>query len=154
LGRSRRRFQPRLEPGSLETPCVAPATKDATTQGYRIVSVNGVKTYAHRVAWETAHGPIPKGMCVCHHCDNPPCIELTHLFLGTKPDNNADMVAKGRQARGERIASAKLTEADVRAIRALYAGGGLLQRELAHQFGIAQTTVSHIVTGECWGHVR
>jgi HNH endonuclease len=51
----------------------------------------------HRIAYETAHGPIPAGMHVCHHCDNPPCINPDHLFVGTALDNVQDMDAKGRR---------------------------------------------------------
>ena len=54
------------------------------------------KGLAHRVAWEKAHGPIPKGMYVLHRCDNPPCINVEHLFLGTQAENMRDMAAKGR----------------------------------------------------------
>ena len=52
---------------------------------------------AHRTAWETAHGPIPDGIEVLHSCDNPPCHNPEHLFLGTQADNMADMDAKGRR---------------------------------------------------------
>lgn len=53
-------------------------------------------TYAHRIAWTLTNGPIPKGMHVCHHCDNPPCCNPAHLFLGTAKDNVHDMMVKGR----------------------------------------------------------
>jgi hypothetical protein len=52
--------------------------------------------YSHRVVWEHHHGPLPEGKCVLHHCDNPPCVKIEHLFLGTKADNNRDMTSKGR----------------------------------------------------------
>ena len=54
-------------------------------------------TSTHRLAWELANGPIPPGLDVCHHCDNPPCCDVEHLFLGTRAENMADMMAKGRR---------------------------------------------------------
>jgi hypothetical protein len=64
--------------------------------GYGEITVNGKSATTHRLAWELAHGPIPTGMCVCHHCDNPPCCEPSHLFLGTHKDNMQDAAKKGR----------------------------------------------------------
>ena len=66
-------------------------------KGYGRINVNGRNTMTHRLAWELVNGPIPVGMKVLHHCDNPPCCNVVKcLFLGTDADNNADMVAKGR----------------------------------------------------------
>jgi hypothetical protein len=71
------------------------------TRGYGRMYYNRHDTDTHRIAWELMHGPIPTDMVVCHRCDNPPCVNPDHLFLGTHADNVADKVAKGRQAKGE-----------------------------------------------------
>jgi len=77
------------------------------------------KTYsAHRYSWQMHNGPVPKGVCVLHKCDNPGCVRPDHLFLGTQKQNVADMVAKDRTSRGERHPMSKLTDDLVRKIRA------------------------------------
>lgn len=101
--------------------------------------VEADSTLAHRHAWVLAHGPIPEGLFVCHSCDNPPCVNPDHLFLGTHDDNMADMTAKGR-------AGVKLTRADAEAIRSDPRSG----RAVAADFGVSATTVSNIRRGKTW----
>lgn len=108
---------------------------------------------AHRYAWEITFGPIPDGMLVCHRCDVRLCVRPDHLFIGTIADNMADRNAKGRQAYGERLGSARLTEAEVIAIRTRYARGGVLYRELASEYGISPVQIGHIVTRRKWKHL-
>lgn len=67
-------------------------------RGYGFTSLDGIDMSTHRKAWILTYGPIPDGMSVLHHCDNPPCCEPTHLFLGTQSDNMNDMYAKGRRS--------------------------------------------------------
>jgi len=64
-------------------------------KGYGEIGAKGRVQKAHRIAWELTYGPIPEGLDVLHHCDNPPCCRPDHLFLGTDADNMADMMAKG-----------------------------------------------------------
>lgn len=123
--------------------------------GYGRITIRprGVLT-AHRVAWELAHGQIPGGMVVRHTCDNPPCIRIEHLELGTVSDNNNDRVSRGRSASasGEHNGYSKLTEQDVRDIR-IRAKSGETQRSLADAYGVKQSNVSQIVRRVTWAHV-
>lgn len=105
---------------------------------------------AHRVSYELHRGHIPKGMLVCHRCDNRGCINPDHLFLGTNSENMADMTAKSRQARGSSNGRAKLTEADVLAIKSAV---GITQQELARQYGVGQILISRIRRGKLWAHL-
>lgn len=109
--------------------------------------------YAHRVAWELVNGPAPPGQLVCHRCDNPPCCNPAHLFLGSVADNQRDMAAKGRSLRGERHNLAQLSEEDVVAIRGLWARGGLTQQQIAERYKTNKANVSQIVRGKKWRHL-
>lgn len=120
-----------------------------TSKGYGAMRLNGRTEPAHRLAYESAHGPIPHGLCVLHRCDNPPCVNPAHLFLGTRGDNNRDAASKGRTRSGSQHPGAKLTEDDVRAIRARSAAGEL-GTELARAFGVTPQLISYIIRGRIW----
>jgi hypothetical protein len=125
-------------------------------KGYGRLSATGeqrlIKT--HRLAWELANGrPVPAGLCVCHTCDRPECCNARHLWIGTIADNDRDKVIKGRVLRGEALPNSKLSEDSVREIRRRYARGGILQRELAQEFGISANHVSVLVCRLSWKHI-
>lgn len=106
---------------------------------------NGV--FAHRLAYERARGPIPHGLLVCHTCDNPPCCNPSHLFLGTTQDNADDMVAKGRS---QVPAHRKLTAEQVIEIRARCAAGGVTKAALAREYGISEAGIGMVVRRETY----
>jgi hypothetical protein len=109
---------------------------------------------AHRVAYEVFVGPIePEELYTCHHCDCRPCINPKHLFLGTCADNLADMVAKGRQAFGERNGNAKLTEEQVGQIKFLLIDGRYFQHTIAERFGVDRGLICQIGLGMIWSWV-
>ena len=111
-------------------------------------------TRAHRYSWELQHGPIQSTLaCVCHTCDNPRCVNPSHLFLGENKDNTQDRNQKGRQAKGIKSGSAKLTDEKVKEIRKLYATGNYSQDKLADLFEVNQSHVSSIVLRKTWKHV-
>ena len=87
-------------------------------QGYGMLRSGNGMCRAHRVSYELHIGQIPKGLLVCHTCDVPGCVNPDHLWLGTNATNMVDMTAKGRRALGVSHGKAKLTEDQVRAIRA------------------------------------
>lgn len=123
--------------------------------GYGIISLGtGEGTMlAHRLAFTLAHGPIPAGVKVLHKCDNPPCTNPAHLFLGSQADNMHDMADKGRASRGEDHHGRKLIAKEVRYIRQAYAEGKATQKELAEEYEIRQSAVSGIVNHRLWRHI-
>jgi HNH endonuclease len=128
------------------------------SNGCGCMQYNGTQQLAHRISWQIAHGPIAKGLCVCHHCDNRKCVRPDHLFLGTQTDNMRDMRAKGRghhlpPRRGEHHGMAKLTENDVRTIRSEYAKGGISAYRLAKRYAVSATHIWFIIRRTSWSHV-
>jgi hypothetical protein len=111
---------------------------------------NGGWEKAHRIAWAMTNGPVPDGSCVLHRCDNPRCCNPAHLWLGTRADNNADKVAKGRQPRGSATGRAKLTEEDALSIRK----DERSQRELGRIYGVHHSTIWSIRQGRNWAWLR
>lgn len=110
-------------------------------------------TKAHRISWELANGPIPTGLCVCHKCDNPPCQNVKHMFLGTNADNVEDKVNKHRQLKGEEFYNAKLTEEGVVRLFELNQQG-LTHTQIEKVTGVPATTVCRVLRGEDWKHVQ
>lgn len=108
---------------------------------------------AHRLSYLIHRGRIPSGKCVLHRCDNPPCVNPEHLFVGTKLDNARDMVSKGRHSYGDRQGASKLSEAQVLSVLSLVKSG-VPQIRVAEMLEVSPMHVSRIVRGERWAHVQ
>jgi len=119
--------------------------------GYGMIWHEGRYWRAHRLAYRTFLGPIPDGMFVCHSCDNPACIELEHLWIGSNLDNMKDRDRKRRQfiACGERNGRSKLTNTDVASIME----SSTSNSEVARAYGVSQSTVSLIRSRKLWDHI-
>lgn len=124
------------------------------TRNYGVLQVSGRALGAHRVSWELTNGPIPEGLFVCHKCDNPGCVNPSHLFLGTPADNMHDAIDKGRihKVAGERHGNAKLLDQDIPDILAMLASGMSLAA-VANHYRISRTTVCNIKNRKQWAHV-
>lgn len=113
--------------------------------GYGRFGVNGKNRYAHRIAWQLAYGEIPLGICVCHKCDNPICVNPGHFFLGTKHENFIDMARKGRHAN-------KLTNDQVLSIRSVHKKG-LSCQHLARFYQVDYSHITRIVNNQRRQHI-
>jgi hypothetical protein len=131
-----------------------PWVRGTDRAGYGSPLYSGRKTGAHRIAWTLTHGKIPRQLWVLHKCDNPPCCNPKHLFLGTQRDNIDDMITKGRARppKGERNGLAKLRTKDIPQIRRRVLSGDRLQT-VGDRYGVTKQAIWHIVHGKTWKHV-
>jgi DNA-binding XRE family transcriptional regulator len=122
-------------------------------EGYGRIAVRGKMLLSHRFSYILHFGNIPEGMHVCHRCDTPSCVNPAHLFVGTDADNMRDCSNKGRNAKGEKIAMAKLRSEDIPVIRRMRIEGKT-QKEIASLFGVNRMQVSRIERGIDWRHIK
>lgn len=131
--------------------------------GYSRIIVKGKNYRAHRLSYLIHHGD-PGDLFVCHRCDNPPCVNPGHLFLGTPVDNSADRNKKHRVANGRKISNTvKLTELLVLEIRSLWEKdgkqlrpgqrGGLNYSEIGRRFGISHVQARNVILRKNWAHI-
>lgn len=115
----------------------------------------GGMTLAHRFAWELTYGLIPDSLCCLHKCDNPPCVNPSHLYLGSYADNSDDMIKRNRQRHPAGIlnGNSKLKDADVRRIRFLLEQG-LTHDSIAKKNNIGRSCVSKIKNRVIWSHLE
>jgi len=123
-----------------------------TKDGYGWIGVNGTQITAHRLAYILEKGSIESSkILVCHKCDNPPCCNVDHLFLGTDKDNNHDMIKKGRKVilKGEGHPNSKLTNNTVEHILV----SNKTAKELSIDLKVSRYTIYDIRSGKSWRHI-
>lgn len=156
LLKNTRRFESKIDRSGGPDACWPWMGCTQSNTGYGATSVGRRDMGAHRRAWELAHGPIPAGMHVCHHCDNRICCNPAHLFLGTHNDNMADMCRKGRQARGRVIGPPRRLFGDdqIREIRMLRELGGMSMCAIGKLFGVRREHVRKIVLRQIYHYTE
>ncbi len=137
-------------------------------KGYGAFSFRYKTERAHRFAWEMVWGAIPVGYRILHSCDNPPCVNIAHLGLGTPKDNSQDAKKKGRLVagdrhwfrtnperipRGEGHGNSRLTVKKVRKIRNQFRAMGTTKTALAKKYGVTRRTILLVISGDAWKHI-
>lgn len=118
--------------------------------GYGVAGYGGEHWLAHRLSYVLAHGAIPGELQIRHSCDTRLCIEPRHLSVGTAKDNAGDKVSRGRHLRGDTHPMKKLNAEQVKEIRSRHKAGGVMQKELAEEYGVSKQQVSKIIRGARW----
>lgn len=115
----------------------------------------GITIKTHRLSWIINRGPLTSEEFMCHRCDNPPCCNPDHLFIGDNSSNFKDMWRKNRGhiCRGETHPTAKLSDGNVIAIKQFWKTGEFTQQSLGDKFGVSQAMISNIVHGKSWTHL-
>lgn len=134
--------------------------------GYGRFWLNEKLEGAHRISWMLVNGVIPvlfdgRSSMICHSCDNPPCCNPSHLFIGNNKINQKDSAVKDQGDRGEFLRckgqnhpAASKTEVEIKEIKRYLRKGVLTQKEIAKMYGLAQPTIAAINTGKTWSHVK
>ena len=120
-----------------------------STNGYGDVRYRSYRASSHRIAWELENGPIPEDVQVLHTCDVKRCCNTAHMYLGTRVNNAQDALTRGQLLTGERISWAKLTEQQVRDMRALEPGS-YTKSHLAHKYGVSKHAIGLVFSGKNW----
>lgn len=127
-------------------------------KGYGRIQYLSKSWTAHRLSYFLIYGEIPKGLIVCHHCDNPPCVKPDHLFIGTYSDNMQDMIKKGRNRLRNRgkwnRGGSRLTDEQVKEIRRLYVLRVTSSSYLAKKFEVHRSTIGDIIRRKTWKHIN
>ena len=150
------RFWSKVETGDIDE-CWEIVTMCLNRAGYGEFSLNGKLIRAHRFSFQLFHNRlIQEGMCILHSCDNPLCVNPHHLTEGTQQENMTDKKNKGRgvQSKGEKNGLSKLTEAQVKEIRAKYdKKNGITTVQLALEYNVTNATIGYIIHRKIWKHI-
>lgn len=149
------RFLRSLLPQDPVTKCIEHSKATPSHMGYGRFWIGSRRILAHRFSYEHYVGDIPDGLCVLHKCDNPACVNIEHLFLGTHQENMTDRDKKGRfvTLRGSQNGSSILNEDDVREIRQKIKSGAT-DCTLGKEYGVTAENISHIRKNKTWRHVE
>lgn len=126
--------------------------KDSRGYGFTRLGNDRKTKSAHRFSYQTFRGEIPAGLCVCHRCDNPSCINPAHFFLGTHKDNSQDAAKKNRMTHGVKVNTAKLNEQQVAEITRRYAAGERTMK-LVEEFGVSKHAIRRVLNKGNWRQV-